>query len=284
MTIDDQIPLIVGFVSDLMFTTRIESVAQKAGFRIRWIETASAIGHITPDAPPENPGEMLHGREGKLFTLITAWQPALLLFDLNSQEIPWQKWIPVLKSSPATRRMPIMCFGPHEDVAVMREAGRVGADVVLARSRFTADMAQLFHQYARVPDRDALEAACQQPLADLAKRGIAMFNAGEYYKCHDDLEEAWMLDKGAARDLYRGILQVGIALYQVQRGNYRGAAKMLLRVRQWLEPLPDVCRSVQVAKLRANAQTIYDHVQALGPEKLADFDWSLVEMIDYDKE
>ena len=53
------------------------------------------------------------------------------------------------------------------------------------------------------------------------------------------LKEAWRQDTGAARDFYRGILQVGIAYYQIERGNYRGAVKMLLRVRQWLDPLPD---------------------------------------------
>lgn len=277
-------PLIVGFVSDIMFSTRIDAAAQKLGYQLIWIEDAQAIGAMDPNTPAESPGEVLHGREGKLFDKITAWQPALLLFDLNSQVIPWSKWIPILKSSPATRRIPILCFGPHEDVAIMEEAQRIGADRVVGRSRFASNMASLFERYAHIPDSDALVNACQEPLAPLARQGIEMFNAGEYYQCHDDLEEAWMADKGPGRDLYRGILQVGIALYQIQRKNYRGAVKMLLRVRQWLDPLPDVCRGVHVALLRQNVQQLYDQVQQLGPEKLAEFDWSTVQLIEYTKE
>ncbi len=276
---EKHVPLIVGFVSDLMFQTRIAHTVQEIGFHAQWVENAEEIGSIDPTAPQETPGEMLHGREGKLFEQITAWQPSLLLFDLNSRAIPWHIWIPILKSSPATRRIPILCFGPHEDVAMMNEAKRIGADAVLARSRFTSDMAQLLQRYARVPDYDGVQRACSTPLSELGRRGIEMFNAGEYYKCHDDLEAAWVADQGPGRDLYRGILQVAIALYQVQRGNYRGAVKMLLRVRQWLDPLPDVCRGVQVARLRENAQHIYAQVQALGSENLAQFDWSIVEPV-----
>ena len=80
-------------------------------------------------------------------------------------------------------------------------------------------------------------------------------------------------------DTYRSILQIGIALYQIERGNYRGAVKMLLRVRQWLTPLPDVCRGVDVAGLRQNAQTIYAELTNLGEENLGDFNWALIKPV-----
>ena len=184
-------PIIVGFVADLMFTSKIQSVADGINFKMEWIETAASVGEIDPDAPPERPGELLHGREGKLFQQIVAWQPVLILFDLTNKAIPWQKWIPFLKTSPATRRIPILTFGPHEDVTRMKEAKRVGADEVLARSRFFSDMAELFKKHARLPDNEALTTTCNEPLAELAREGIALFNQKEFYKCHDSLEEAW---------------------------------------------------------------------------------------------
>jgi uncharacterized protein len=204
----------------------------------------------------------------------------LLLFDLNNDAIPWARWIAVLKSSPATRRLPILCFGSHKDVEAITSAQSAGADLVVARSRFTAEMGDLFQKLARVPNSDALAKTCAQPLSDLARRGIALFNEGEYYKCHDDLEEAWRQDSSPGRDLYQGILQTGIALYQVKRGNYRGAVKMLLRLRQWLEPLPDTCRGVNVARLRDNVAAYHQAITALGPDNLTNFDWSLVEPIE----
>lgn len=273
-------PLIVGFVADLMFTTRITNVAQHLGYDIMWLPDAAAVAGETAVTRPESPGEQLHGQTGQLFEKLTAWQPALLLFDLNNDAIPWQRWIAALKSSPATRRLPILCFGSHMDVAATQAARSAGADLVVARSRFTTDMADLFARYGRVPDPDALAETCAQPLAPLARQGIDLFNQGHYYKCHDDLEEAWRADDSPGRDLYQGILQVGISLYQVERGNYRGAVKMLLRARQWLEPLPDVCRGVNVARLRANAQVYYETIVGLGSENLSDFDWNLVEPVE----
>jgi predicted metal-dependent hydrolase len=268
-------PLIVAFVSNLMFSTKIANVARHHGYRVQWVENAAQIGDIDPDAPVETPGEMLHGREAKLFEKITQWQPALLLFDLTNQEIPWRQWIPALKSSPATRRFPVMGFGPHEDVETIKEARRVGTDVVLARSKFTADMPALFAKHARVYNRETLAETCQEPLSDLAIKGIKRFNQGEYYPCHDYLEAAWMADQGPGRDLYRGILQIAIAYYQIERSNYRGATKMLLRVRQWLDPLPDVCRGVNIVRLREDAKRVYTSLTELGPDHINNLDRTL---------
>lgn len=274
------VPLLVGFVADLMFTPRIENVARHLGFVVKWIGEETAVAPATPHIQPESPGEQLHGQTGQLFELLTAWQPALLLFDLNNDAVPWARWIAMLKSSPATRRLPILCFGSHKDVEAISTARSAGADLVVARSRFTNEMGDLLQKLARVPDTNALVETCAQPLPDLARRGIVLFNDGEYYKCHDDLEEAWRQDPTPGRDLYQGILQTGIALYQVQRGNYRGAVKMLLRLRQWLEPLPAICRGVNVARLRDNVATYHQVITQLGPDNLTSFDWNVVEPIE----
>jgi hypothetical protein len=281
MTVNPNSPIIVGFVADLMFTTRIENVARHLGYQMQWIESAAALAAAPGQPTSERPGESLAGPAGELFRRLSDWQPALLLFDLGNAAIPWQKWLPRLKSSPATRRLPILCYGSHVDVATMTEAKRLGADAVLARSRFTSDMAALLQKYARTPDQEAIAAACREPLPDLARRGLDLFNQGEYYKCHDDLEEAWRQDEGNGRILYQGILQTGIALYQIQRGNYRGAVKMLLRLRQWLDPLPDTCRGVDVAGVREMVTAVHNAVQTLGPDQLDLFDWSLVQPIHY---
>ena len=275
MKISHTAPLIIGFVSDLMFTSKIGNVVNYLGYEIKWIETTADIGGDQPAALDTKPGEKLTGEEGRLFEKITQWQPALLLFDLNNAAIPWQRWIPILKSSPATRRIPVMAFGSHINVEQIQAARRLGADQVFARSRFSADMPALIQKHAFVPDYDAISKACQQPLPALVKQGINLFNQGAYYRCHDDLEAAWRADETPGRDLYRGILQVGIAYYQIERGNYRGAVKMLLRVRQWLDPLPDICQDVDVAQLREDVTAVYAALAQIGSEDIEDFDRAL---------
>ena len=275
-------PIIVAFVADMMFSTKIENVARHLDYRVKWVENTADIGGSYQNAQAEALGESLQGQGGQLFEKITTWQPALLLFDLSNQAVPWRRWIPLLKSSAATRQIPIMAFGSHMDVDTMQAAKRVGADFVLARSRFVASMPQLLQDHARIPDYDAIVAACRDRLPALVISGIEQFNLGAYYACHDDLEAAWRQDNSAGRDLYRGILQVAVAYFQIERGNYRGGMKMLLRLRKWLDPLPAVCRGVNVAKLRQDAAAVQESLAALGPERINDFDQSLFKSVEFD--
>jgi predicted metal-dependent hydrolase len=280
---DKKKPIVVGFVGDLMFTTKIENVARRLGYDVSWIARASDLAPELASVPGQRPGELLEGLGGALFDQVTRWQPVLLIFDLQNDDIPWQRWIASLKSSPATRRIPIMCYGPHVDEGLLAMARAAGADVVLPRSRFSSKLPSLLTEHALQTDVTALDETCAQPLAPLARQGVALFNEGHYYKCHDALEEAWVADATPGRDLYQGMLQVGIAYFQIERGNFRGALKMLLRVRQWLDPLPAICRGVNVARLREDVNNVQEALTRLGPDKMDELDRSLfrpIELID----
>jgi predicted metal-dependent hydrolase/CheY-like chemotaxis protein len=253
--------IIVGFVSDLKAKTRIEEAVQRAGFRIEWVKS------------PEP--------EAGLMEKLTQWQPALFLFDLGSQGIPWRTWLPWIKTSPATRRIPAICFGAHQDVEAIKAAQQRGADAVLRRSSFFAGLPGLIQQYARLPDYAALQETCQQPLSELALEGLCLFNQGEYFEAHEALETAWNAEPGPGRELYRAILQVGVAYLQIERGNYDGAVKMFQRLRQWIDPLPDKCRGVDIAGLRRDAEAVYAHLVSLGPERLEEFDRDLFKAVIY---
>jgi predicted metal-dependent hydrolase len=104
-------------------------------------------------------------------------------------------------------------------------------------------------QYPEIFPQDEV-ADCLRPLPPHAITGLEYFNAGRYFEAHEELETAWRAEKSPIRELYRGILQVGVAYYHIQRGNYKGALKMLRRCRQWLDPLPDECCGVNLARLR----------------------------------
>jgi predicted metal-dependent hydrolase len=273
-------PLIVGFVGDLMFATRVEDVAKRLGFDVIWIARARDLAPDAAPVPDQRPGELLEGLGGALFDKITRWQPVLLIFDLQNDAIPWQRWIASLKSSPATRRIPILCYGPHVDEALLAAARAAGANVVVPRSRFSRNLPALLVEIAQEADTRARDETCAQPLAPLAREGVALFNEGHYYKCHDALEEAWVADSSPGRDLYQGMLQVGIAYYQIERGNYRGALKMLLRVRQWLDPLPAICRGVNVARLREDVNNVQEALTTLGPDRMEDLDRALFRPIE----
>lgn len=51
------------------------------------------------------------------------------------------------------------------------------------------------------------------------------FNEGDYYTCHDLLEEMWMTDKGNL--FLKGLLQLSVAIYHYEYGNVKGARSMM---------------------------------------------------------
>ena len=277
-------PLIVAFVDDLMAATRIETVVAHVGFRAQVMDRAQLPASGDDLIDPDPPGEPVHGPLAELFDLLTAWQPALLIFDLSNQAVPWQKWLATLKSSPATRRIPVICYGPHIDEEALASARGLltESDAVVARSRFFSNMPELISGQAKIPDYMELEEECRRPLSREALRGLAAFNRADYFEAHEHLENAWNDDPGAARDLYRAVLQVAVAYLQIERRNYRGAVKMFLRARQWLEPLPAVCRGVDVGQLRTDAESARKMLVASGPDRLDQFDLRSLRPVRYE--
>jgi hypothetical protein len=89
------------------------------------------------------------------------------------------------------------------------------------------------------------------------------------------------MDTSPGRELYRAILQVAVAYLQIERGNYAGAMKMFLRLRQWIDPLPETCRGVNVAQLRADAWRARETLIALGKDRIGEFDRELFKPVIY---
>ncbi len=265
-------PVIVAFVNDFMTENKIENVARHLSFRLETVGEAGVIAPPDVDVPENQAAEPVYGRQAELMEIITGWQPKLLIFDLNNEAVPWREWIALLKSVSATRRIPILCFGPHVNVEVMGAARAAGADEVVGRSRFMSGMPALIDKLARSWDYEAITAACQEPLSALGMKGIEAFNEGDYFESHEYLEDAWNEDEGPARDMYKAVLQVAVAYLQIERQNYAGAVKMFMRARQWLDPLPDVCRGIDIGRLKEDAQQVHQRLLELGPQQIQTID------------
>jgi predicted metal-dependent hydrolase len=71
------------------------------------------------------------------------------------------------------------------------------------------------------------------------EKGVAEFNAGHFFECHDTLEEMWTGLRGPARDFFQGLIQVSVAFYHLDNRNLAGAASMLRRALKRFERYPD---------------------------------------------
>jgi predicted metal-dependent hydrolase len=237
--------------------------------------TTLPLLYIGAGEPPPLPTATWHTHAALngLIDVVVRVQPALIV--LAHPTPAWQPYAQALKTNSATRRIPLLLIAEVDAATAQLH----GADEVVTPRRWQTEAAALVEALARVPDPALLaelDCQCAEPLPPRAVEGIARFNAGEYYQQHDLFEAQWVEEAGPVRDLYRAILQVGVAYYQITRGNYRGALKMLHKSVQWLMLLPDVCQGVDVRQLREDSFRVRAELERLGPSRLHEFDRGLL--------
>ena len=239
-------PAVVMLAADLFFVPRLVDVARSGG--------AQPVITATPD---------------EFVAAVDRWFPVVAFVDLATPG-DWDAAIRRCKLRPHTRSVPIYAFGSHVDTATLQAARRAGADHAWPRSRFMAEVAELVvrHVHPPVVYPDGWDA----PLSELARHGIAAFNQGEYFEQHEYFEAAWLAEPRPVRAMYQGILQVGVAFLQIERGNWAGALKLFRRGLPRLRTLPPVCQGVDIAAFRAAAEAIHAEITALGPDRLSEFD------------
>jgi predicted metal-dependent hydrolase len=118
-------------------------------------------------------------------------------------------------------------------------------------------------------------------LPDLALKGIEEFNRGEFYECHEYLEEAWMQESRRVRFLYQGILQVGVGFYHLRNGNWRGATGLLRNGTVRLKEFEPETLGLDVARLIRESERCLRELEELGRERIGDFDQTLVPKVEW---
>ncbi len=130
---------------------------------------------------------------------------------------------------------------------------------------------------------DSLDSLCDTSLPPQAAEGLRLFNVGKYFEAHEALEEAWNEEREKVRNLYQGILQIAVVYLHITRGNYHGAVKVYDRSQKWLKDWPETCRGVKVDQLRRDAEMVINEVKRLGPERISEFDHSLLKPVQWDE-
>ena len=231
---------IVMLVPDLMFATRIEDAARANGARVV--------------APTEQAGFLAALRDGARLAII----------DANVRDVPWMEWVSAAKDDPATEAVPIIAFGSHVDVAQRSRALSAGVDRYLARSSFNDGVREIIAAAVR----ETTDQPCNESLPEGALEGIAEFNSGRYFEQHEVLELVWRAELRPVRDLYRGVLQIGLACLQIERGNAVGALKMIDRATRWLQPFRNACQAIDVDRMLEEAAGLRNEIERVGFDHL----------------
>jgi predicted metal-dependent hydrolase len=80
-------------------------------------------------------------------------------------------------------------------------------------------------------------------------QGIACFNDCEFFEAHEVWEELWADTQGPARRFFQGLIQVAVCLHHFGNGNVRGARKLYLGCRTYLEDYAPRYEGLDVDKL-----------------------------------
>lgn len=105
-------------VDDLMFSVRISTTAKQIGADVYFERSAD-----------------------KVVSSVREKQPALVVFDLNSQRLRPMEAIAALKADPELKGIRTLGYVSHMDTQVIAAARQAGIDEVLARSAFVAQLA-----------------------------------------------------------------------------------------------------------------------------------------------
>jgi uncharacterized protein len=112
------------------------------------------------------------------------------------------------------------------------------------------------------------ESVCQTAPEEL-ERAIAEFDRGEWFECHETLEDLWVGARGELRDFYQGLLQLAVALHHWRNGNLKGALILLKGGDDLLSRVEPVCLGVDVAALRSAACRLHRELIRLGEARMA---------------
>ncbi|PYQ06045.1 MAG: hypothetical protein DMF83_13295 [Acidobacteria bacterium] len=99
-------------------------------------------------------------------------------------------------------------------------------------------------------------------------RGVAEFNTGYYFECHDTLEDMWTGIRGPSRDFFQGLIQVSVAFYHLNGGNLPGAESMLRRALKRFARYPDRYFGFDLAAHREELQAWLDRIVSARVEGL----------------
>lgn len=240
-------PLVAVLVTDLFFAVPIADAVRAAGARPQMVDDAAQLAQA-----------------------IDLW-PALVLIDLAAPG-DWHAVVRRAKALPHTRPIPIVAFGSHMNTGALQAARAAGCDHAWARSRFMAELPRLL-QGTLNPVPASID-ECNDPAPSLLLTGVQLFNRGEYWECHEVLETLWRAEERPIRNLYQGILQIGVAFHHLRALNYEGTLKCLRRGLPRLRTFPGSCQGLPVAALAQAALRVHDQVLALGPDRIGEFDLS----------
>lgn len=93
-------------------------------------------------------------------------------------------------------------------------------------------------------------------------QGITLFNNGEFFRCHELLEEAWKSERGPRRQFLQAVIHVAVGFYHCERGNAVGAVRQLRKGIEKLAAHTPSCEGIDTGQLYRDALAVTEAIEA----------------------
>ncbi|MBI2885202.1 MAG: DUF309 domain-containing protein [Candidatus Omnitrophica bacterium] len=101
--------------------------------------------------------------------------------------------------------------------------------------------------------------------------GVALFNQGRFFECHEVLERRWLTLEGPRKECYKGLIQLAVAYYHWSRNNRAGALRVARSGLRYLKSAtPAICDRVDVRRVVREHEELFgwleQHPQRFDPQ------------------
>ncbi len=96
------------------------------------------------------------------------------------------------------------------------------------------------------------------------RRGVELFNRGDFFEAHEEMEEAMNLleDESADWDFFLGLLRAAVAHHKLSQQQTRSAILHLGAALKFLTPFPDRHRGLKLREFRSALSAQLARLQA----------------------
>src|SRR5258707_9804884 len=95
----------------------------------------------------------------------------------------------------------------------------------------------------------------------ILKRGIELYNNGEFFESHEVLEEAWTPERGPRRLFLQSLIHVAVGAYHSSRGNPAGACRQLRKALRKMHAYLPECEGVDTQKLYRDVRALLERIE-----------------------
>lgn len=105
-------------------------------------------------------------------------------------------------------------------------------------------------------------------LDPIFRKGVQHFNRQEYFDAHEVWEGLWVNEKGEARNLLQGLIQIATAFHHFRQGNFRGARILFETGSNLLKGYGNEFWGVEISKLIDDTGKIFVEIMSARKEDL----------------